>query len=459
MACLIDMQYIKKEYIYRQPEYNYIEYCVPDKFAQCFQNLCYKPFIMTISETIKYNALKYFGIKLCDSTSYRSLTLPFDENIFGIDKTITNNNNICFLGLDIILRDFEDNICVYNLKEQFDNTITTTATNIIMHHFEKYIVVIIGNITIIKHVDKPLFIAQYKNSTFYFSSNILITHDNALCYVKIKKVNDDGKILFSTNMNSPKFIQNTEYEISHKKIIKKYVYKSLKTHKNISCVTIYTCQKMLSISVTNNNIRMRHFINKKDGTEKLISQCMFSSSETGLRHRGKYKQISSKNNTEKELSVDNATVYKKENNKVVLDLLTAKHDTVHEYIIGWKVAKNDKDEYRIVKLGIPNDSKVVMPVSSDYFALHRKERCDKAIVLDIQEPLLDEIKSVVPHERIAYSCISDKLSIYSIGSVVVPDGFDDNTDISCTNGIHFHRNRRAVFKLWIPEFSDIDCND
>ena len=62
MTCIIDNR--QNEHIYKQPEYNFMEYCVPDKFAEFFKNSCEKPFIMTISESMKHNTLKYFWHKV-----------------------------------------------------------------------------------------------------------------------------------------------------------------------------------------------------------------------------------------------------------------------------------------------------------------------------------------------------------------------------------------------------------
>ena len=35
---------------------------------------------------------------------------------------------------------------------------------------------------------------------------------------------------------------------------------------------------------------------------------------------------------------------------------------------------------------------------------------------------------------------------YKVGQQVMPDSFDPNSDSGCSNGIHYFRNRRAVFK-------------
>jgi hypothetical protein len=249
-------------------------------------------------------------------------------------------------------------------------------------------------------------------------------------------------------MASPKFTQNTEYIISDKKIIKKYIYNSLKMRKHIKSLSVDTLNKYISWSETNDILTERNFVNKKNDSSRLISQCMFSDSESGLRHRGTYTQTSNNNITKTSIQIDDETVYEKHNSNINIDKITANRNNKTDYIIGWKLAKNKNGVFRIVKLGIPDTSKIVMPIASDFFVLYRKERCNMAIVLDIQEAI-ETIKSVVPNEKLAYSCIYDKLMVYSVGSPVYPDSFDDSVDNSCTHGIHFHRDRNAIFKLWM----------
>lgn len=122
MTCIIDNK--QNEHIYNQPAYNFMEYCVPDKFANFFQNLCEKSFVMTISETMKYNTLKYFDIKLNDSSSYKSQIISVDNTIDIIIKlmetreTSNTSNDLFFNSMDMLLRDFEENIHVYNIKQQ-----------------------------------------------------------------------------------------------------------------------------------------------------------------------------------------------------------------------------------------------------------------------------------------------------------------------------------------------------
>ena len=83
----------------------------------------------------------------------------------------------------------------------------------------------------------------------------------------------------------------------------------------------------------------------------------------------------------------------------------------------------------IVKLKIPAGAKR----SS---ATTRKCRCNKAIVLDIQNP--DGTKAYMDSVRSDYC----KDFFYRIGETVKVDDFDDNRWNECSTGIHFFMNRQ-----------------
>ena len=71
--------------------------------------------------------------------------------------------------------------------------------------------------------------------------------------------------------------------------------------------------------------------------------------------------------------------------------------------------------------------------------------------MDIQYPTEEE-ESVVPDEIVAYSYLYDKNSEsfqYRVGGEVIPDSFDENENESCTNGIHFYRDRYTIFDMYI----------
>jgi len=101
--------------------------------------------------------------------------------------------------------------------------------------------------------------------------------------------------------------------------------------------------------------------------------------------------------------------------------------------IGWKACKADGGKV-IVKLLIPEDAKRSSGTG-------RKCRCDKAIVMEIQN--IDGTKSIAD---IAYSPYRDSFA-YKIGETVVPElSFDNDRWKECASGIHFFINRQEAVK-------------
>ena len=105
---------------------------------------------------------------------------------------------------------------------------------------------------------------------------------------------------------------------------------------------------------------------------------------------------------------------------------------------GWKKCRTHgkTNNFVIVKLLIPEDAKRSSSIG-------RKCRCDKAVVLEIQN--MDGTKADV---NVAYSHhINKEHFAYKVGETVVPEEpFDDNRWVECASGIHFFINRQeAVF--------------
>jgi hypothetical protein len=187
-----------------------------------------------------------------------------------------------------------------------------------------------------------------------------------------------------------------------------------------------------------------------------ISQCMIGNSDTsGLRYRGKYTGTSTNgSNIKKTITFGDKIVFDKEGEETKTNLLVDKKKYTNrtDMIIGYKVAKSAQGELRIIKLGITPDAQIVVPIDEDYFINLNKERCDKAIVMDIQLPIKEEEISVVPEEMVAYSYVykSGKTDFdYKIGTEVIPDGFEPNEDIGCAQGIHYFQSRLNVFEAYI----------
>lgn len=101
--------------------------------------------------------------------------------------------------------------------------------------------------------------------------------------------------------------------------------------------------------------------------------------------------------------------------------------------IGWKVC-NANGVKVIVKLLIPEDAKRSSGIG-------RKCRCDKAIVMEIQNE--DGTKA---DTDIAYSRYYGSY-VYKVGETVVPEKpFDDNRWKECASGIHFFINRQEAVR-------------
>lgn len=254
------------------------------------------------------------------------------------------------------------------------------------------------------------------------------------------------------------------YSINSKmEIIKNYSYVDKEKKIDMKFSSVFYCSLGLEISKYiksgcvfeehyNHNNNFRHIISQygnNDGIEN-------GNNSSGLRYRGKKYSGSSigDKNISKTIWDGDKIVYNKEGDDTLINLLVEdpNNSLRTEMVIGWKVAKSNSGELRIVKLGILPDAIIVRPVDEEYFITGGKERCDKAIVMDIQLPIKDNEISVVPEERSVYSYIYNynySSFEYNVGGEVIPDSFDSNEDKGCANGIHYFRNRLDVFKNYI----------
>ena len=98
--------------------------------------------------------------------------------------------------------------------------------------------------------------------------------------------------------------------------------------------------------------------------------------------------------------------------------------------VGWK-----KADGRIVKLLIPEDAKR----SS---ATGRKCRCDKAVVLSIEDR--NGIVHDKPEKNLYALSDYDATFIYRVGETVSVDNFCENRFIECAPGIHFFINKQEA---------------
>ncbi len=185
-----------------------------------------------------------------------------------------------------------------------------------------------------------------------------------------------------------------------------------------------------------------------------------SNSSSTLRFRGTYTNVQNLNTnvSNTKLTLNGKTEYAKKNNIILVDDITPKTKITNK-IIGWKIAKDDKSDPVIIKLEIEPDAKIVRAINEEYYFTHQKERCNRAKVIDIQK-----LKFSDPYEEIsigdkcsnAYSYVFEKSSgfKYTIGTVVIPDKFDEDTNAGCTNGIHYFQDRKSLFHTYAKEYQN-----
>lgn len=99
--------------------------------------------------------------------------------------------------------------------------------------------------------------------------------------------------------------------------------------------------------------------------------------------------------------------------------------------IGWKKIFDDEaNEYRLVKLWIPEDAKRSSSTT-------QKCRCSFAQVLKITDLL----------ETTEYDKVENwnyKKTLYKVGEMVFPDSFDEDRWTECSHGIHFFIDKRSA---------------
>jgi len=259
-------------------------------------------------------------------------------------------------------------------------------------------------------------------------------------------------------------IQTFNYSIDSELNVKKiYDYTNKETKLKIKHSSITFTKKGISYTkYIKSGCEFEEYYNYNTGFRRIISECMIgignengNNDGSGLRYRGKYTQTSSNGeNIKKTITIEDKIVYNKEGDETKTNTLVDKNKYINrtDIIIGYKVAKSARGDLRIIKLGITPDAQIVRPIDEEYFITNNKERCDKAIVMDIQLPIKEEEISVVPEESVAYSYVykSGKTDFdYKIGSEVIPDSFNPDEDVGCANGIHYFQSRLDLFKAYI----------
>jgi hypothetical protein len=64
-------------------------------------------------------------------------------------------------------------------------------------------------------------------------------------------------------------------------------------------------------------------------------------------------------------------------------------------------------------------------------------------------------QTIITSEYIKF-IFDDNVCTIKLGQQVIPDSFDPNPDSGCSNGIHYFRNRRSVFKTYLESYENIE---
>jgi hypothetical protein len=317
-------------------------------------------------------------------------------------------------------------------------------------------IIVAKQIAVIVNTDYVIINLNMDNSIFELiitSKYLKIRFDDNVCTIKLGQTKTAA---FAYGKDFTNLICSSYDEFNTRlKYRLDYAYKSKNTSKRIRNITYRSPTELYSKTWQNQNQFYEvHYSNEV--IDKTIVKCMMSGSD-GLRFRGKQTTTIDRTTNESTTTIKfgDQTQYEKKKNVVLTDLINNKLN-LDDSTIGWKVCQNANGEKRIIKLFIPAEAKKVIPIGDDFLTSNFKERADQAIVMDIQLADLETETSVVPSETEAFSYIHNSAFTYKVGQQVMPDSFDPNPDSGCSNGIHYFRNRRSVFKTYLESYEDID---
>ena len=425
-----------------------ISYFIPEKFI--FNNRIYDKSVnsiihkinknYTVDSSIEYILLKKFIINELSSFFPQNFNnfnnIDKKENVLDSIKSLQD-----FMILENIIILFSKNnndIILFNeyLLMVFTNDYILILPNNKFLNQNDYLLLVNGKIYI-KNDDMKM--VEYSKKE-YINNDTIYTS-----YGYIKNLTETQ--IFNCSINTNMVIKNI------------YNYTNKETKLNIKFYGIIFNKEGINIFKFNKNgCEFEEYINHNTNYRQIVSQCMIGGKENNgseLRYRGKYTETSLNNkNIKKTITFGDKIVYEKEGDETINNLLVDKKKYFNrtEMIIGYKVAKSVKGELRIVKLCITTDAQIIIPIDEEYFINHCKERCDKAIVMDIQLPNKNEEISVVPNEMVAYSYVyksGKNVFEYKIGNEVIADSFNSNEDIGCAQGIHYFQSRSNLFEAYI----------
>jgi hypothetical protein len=330
-----------------------------------------------------------------------------------------------------------------NHKNNFDHMIITTAFGIICKIEGVYITIpYTGN-----------FLRAVKIDTKNNSIHELLKHDDKVMEFVANHIPTENRLLCNGIHTTSFTTDHFSFDRKNKKLDHLSYFVNHKTNLICRKKMLYDFDKKTEHTLFNKNgLSIYYYTDYVSNLSRIISKCMMED-ESGIRFRGVYKSIKKGDKYDYiSLEKDDEILYLKKNEDVLVKLNPENRKNRDTTTIGWKVAENEYGEKRIIKLIILPDAKIIRPIDEEYFHTKGKERCNRAIVADIQYPDEEKEGSVVPNETVAYSYLfssSNNKFEYKIGQEVIPDSFDEDENVSCTNGIHFYRDRKKVFDVYV----------
>lgn len=411
--------------------------------------LSYIPFNIILPDNIRESLKNIFNVsieklspkKLLSVDEYKSYI--YDD--YGLKEKLLRNRNI----MSVTMEQIETNVSIGNYMEQQMRLMNPNLT----YH------VILFNDNITMFVTKDIIAFKMNQLIIMYNNKFIAINNNDKMFIDIPSGNVKMLINMSDDKKCNAYIESknfTEYidvkEDMNNNIYKNASYKS-KLNGTIKNATKYDCINQVTTSVT---VKNNNYISCITSTKDNIVECTKTvpiNSNGTIRNRHIGTSISTTTDKMSSLKLydeNNDLVYQKDDNEEKVNLLIKdKNKNNTDDMYGWKKTKTNDGYDRIIKLFIPKDMKKIMGIGKDFFDTYHKKRCSGAIVVDIQEYDRDNIISLVKTENKTYSCLHENvITEYILGQMVVPDGFNENENDTCGQGIHYFSDREDVFNYF-----------
>lgn len=342
-----------------------------------------------------------FGIKGEDyNDKYITLLLRYDNsvkiNLFDINNSIVNAKTMSVEDVRIIINDGNDNIEVTDMTED-----AITGSKYLITDKYKY------NKASSKDVSEAVSNATGNDERYQVFTTVHTFDSNTL---------GPKNVVYEHAYQTMKDFIETELVIENDKIIE-----SLETTDKTEIIITQLGGQQSKGSSTGESSNAKGFGNA-------VNQSSFRSSNNGAN-------MSLSHNGNKLFEKENGTITK---NKIGIGKLIAPPTVV------WKVGKLEHSHTKcIIKLELLPDSEYVRPIGPHVMRDGRKERCNKAMVLEIQEYRFDQEVPIIGQN--AVNCVhGGARTLYIPGQEVYPDKWNPDESEICTNGIHVYENRNDV---------------